>query len=140
VRASAVKTAIVTAIEAITLDSNVGGEAFNHVDLGGREPGAISERCFEVELIGVTPSILITETAQIVTFAVTVYYAAYPLVEDRIADDAERVIKAMTRLYQQEGDIFRAGFDGVDVAASGFMEGMLEASLPIAVTYRRTGV
>ena len=139
-RASAVKTAIVTAIEAITLDSNVGGEAFNHVDLGGREPGAISERCFEVELIGVTPSILITETAQIVTFAVTVYYAAYPLVEDRIADDAERVIKAMTRLYQQEGDIFTAGFDGVDVAASGFMEGMLEASLPIAVTYRRTGV
>jgi len=140
VRASAVKTAIVTAIEAITLDSNVGGEAFNYVDLGGREPGAISERCFEVELIGVTPSILITETAQIVTFAVTVYYAAYPLVEDRIADDAERVIKAMTRLYQQEGDIFTAGFDGVDVAASGFMEGMLEASLPIAVTYRRTGV
>ena len=139
-RASAVKTAIVTAIEAITLDSNVGGEAFNYVDLGGREPGAISERCFEVELIGVTPSILITETAQIVTFAVTVYYAAYPLVEDRIADDAERVIKAMTRLYQQEGDIFTAGFDGVDVAASGFMEGMLEASLPIAVTYRRTGV
>ena len=139
-RASGVKAAIVTAIEAISLDSNVGGEAFNHVDLGGREPGAISERCFEVELIGVTPSILITETAQIVTFAITVYYAAYALVEDRIADDAERIIKAMTQLHEQDGDIFRAGFDGVDVAPSGFMDGMLEASLPIAVTYRRTGV
>ena len=139
-RASAVKTAIVTSIEAITLDSNVGGEAFNHVDLGGREPGAISERAFEVELVGVSPSILITETAQIVTFAVTVYYAAYPLVEDRIADDAERIVQAMTRLYQEDGDIFKAAFDGVDVAPSGFMDGMLEASLPVAVTYRRTGV
>lgn len=139
-RASAVKSAIVTAIEDITVDSNVGGEAFNHVDLGGREPGAISERCFEVELVGVTPSILITETAQIVTFAVTVYYAAYALVEDRIADDAERIVQALTRLYQQDGDIFTAAFDGIDVAPSGFMDGMLEASVPVSVTYRRTGV
>jgi len=75
-----------------------------------------------------------------VSFAVTVYYATYPLVEDRIADDAERLIKALTRLHDQDGDIFRAGFDAIDVAPSGFMEGMLEASLPIAVTYRRTGV
>ncbi len=139
-RASAVKASIVTALEAISLDSNVGGEAFNHVDLGGRDPGAISERAFEVELVGVSPSILITETAQIVTFAITVYYAAYPLVEDRIADDSERIVKALTRLHEQDGDIFRAGFDGVDVAPSGFMEGMLEASLPVSVTYRRTGV
>ena len=139
-RASAVKAAIVTALEDISLDSNVGGEAFNHVDLGGRDPGAISERAFEVELVGVSPSILITETAQIVTFAITVYYAAYPLVEDRIADDSERVVKALTRLHEQDGDIYRAAFDGVDVAASGFMEGMLEASIPVSVTYRRTGV
>lgn len=139
-RASAVKAAIVTAIEGITVDSNVGGESFNHVDLGGRDPGAVSERTFEVELVGVSPSIMITESAQIVSFAVTVYYATYPLVEDRIADDAERLIKALTRLHDQDGDIFRAGFDAIDVAPSGFMEGMLEASLPIAVTYRRTGV
>ena len=87
-----------------------------------------------------TPSILITETAQIVTFAVTVYYAAYALVEDRIADDAERIVQALTRLYQQDGDIFTAAFDGIDVAPSGFMDGMLEASVPVSVTYRRTGV
>ena len=74
------------------------------------------------------------------TFACTVYYATYSLVEDRIADDAERIIKALTRLHEQNGDIFRAGFDGIDVAPSGFMEGMLEASVPVAVTYRRTGV
>lgn len=139
-RASAVKTAIVDSIEAITVDSNVGGEAFNYVDLAGRDPGAISERAFEAELVGVTPSILITETAQIVSFAVTVYYASYEAVEDRIADDAERIIKALTRLHDQNGDIFRAAFDEMSVAPSGFMEGMLEASLPIAVTYRRTGV
>jgi len=140
VRASAVKTAIVDALEDITVDSNAGGESFSHVDLGGRDPGAVSERAFEVELVGVAPSVLITETAQIVTFAVTVYYASYAQVEDRIADDAERIVKAMTRLYQQDGDIFNAAFDSVDVAPSGFMEGMLEASIPVAVTYRRTGV
>lgn len=139
-RASAVKTAIVDAIQDIEVDSNAGGEAFAHVDLGGRDPGAISERAFEVELVGVSPSTMITETAQIVTFAVTVYYASYSQVEDRIADDAERIVKAMTRLYLQDGDIFSAIFDGVDVAPSGFMEGMLEASLPVSVTYRRTGV
>ena len=74
------------------------------------------------------------------SFAVTVYYASYEAVEDRIADDAERIIKALTRLHDQNGDIFRAAFDEMSVAPSGFMEGMLEASLPIAVTYRRTGV
>lgn len=139
-RASEVKTAIVDAIEDITVDSNVGGEAFNHVDLGGRDPGAISERAFEVELTGVAPSILITESAQIVSFSVTVYYASYPLVEDRIADDAERVVKALTRLFEQDGDIYKTDIVEVDVSPSGLLEGMLEASVPIAVTYRRTGV
>tara|TARA_R110000824_G_scaffold11125_2_gene48372 strand:+ start:1489 stop:1911 length:423 start_codon:yes stop_codon:yes gene_type:complete len=139
-RASAVKTAIADSIESITVDSNVGGESFAYVDLGGREPGALSERAFEVELTGVAPTILITESAQIVSFLVTIYYASYPQVEDRIADDAERVVKKMYRLFEQNADIFKTDFDEVSVAPSGIMEGMLEAALPIAVTYRRTGV
>ena len=70
----------------------------------------------------------------------TVYYANYPQVEDRIADDAERIVKALTRLYEQDGDIYKAAFDAIDVAPSGIMDGMFEASTPVAVTYRRTGV
>ncbi len=139
-RASAVKTAIVSALESIVVDSNVGGEAFTYVDLGGRDPGALTERAFEVELTGVAPSILITETAQIVSFVVTIYYASYPQVEDRIADDAERVVQKLNRLYEDDADIFKTDFDEVGVSQSGIMDGMLEASVPVAVTYRRTGV
>lgn len=139
-RASAVKTAIVSALESIVVDSNAGGEAFTYVDLGGRDPGALTERAFEVELTGVAPSILITETAQIVSFVVTIYYASYPQVEDRIADDAERVVQKLNRLYEDDADIFKADFDEVGVSQSGIMDGMLEASVPVAVTYRRTGV
>ena len=139
-RASAVKTAIVDSLEAITVASNVGGESFTYVDLGGREPGALSERAFEVELTAVAPTILITESAQIVSFLVTIYYASYPQVEDRIADDAERVVKKLYRLFEQNGDIFKTDFEEVSVSPSGIMEGMLEAAVPLAVTYRRTGV
>ncbi len=140
-RASAVKAAIVSAIESITPDSNVGGESFVAVEMGGRDPGVISERAFEVELTGVMPSILITESAQVVTFTLTIYYASYPDVEDRIADDAERVVKKLTRLYEQgDGDIYRADFNEVMVSPSGIIDGMLEASAGVSVTYRRTGV
>lgn len=139
-RATGVKTAIVAALEAITPDSNVGGESFRHVDLGGREPGALTERAFTVDLIQVGRSEFITLDCQVVAFALTVWFHAYQGVEDRISDDAERMIAALNTLHQQDNDLYSADFDAVDVGPSAVMEGMLEASLDIAVTYRRTGV
>jgi len=139
-RASGVKTAIVSAIEGITPDSNVGGESFVHIDLGGREPGAIAERAFVVELTAVHRSDLITLDCQVVDYAVTTFFHSYEGVETRLAEDAEQMIKAVTRLHQQEADLYAVEFDAVDVTPSRSMDGMLEASLTLSVTYRRTGV
>jgi hypothetical protein len=139
-RASGVKTAIVSALEAIDPDSNVGGESFRHVDLGGREPGALTERAFTVDLTQVGRSAYITLDCQVVSYELTVWFHAYQGVEDRIADDAERMIAALNKLHEQSDDLYAADFDAVDVGPSAIMEGMLEASLDIAVTYRRTGV
>lgn len=139
-RASEIKTSIVTAIEAIAVDSNAGKEAFRHIDLGGRDPGALTERAFEVELVGISPSILITPDCQRASWLLTVYYHAYSGVEDRIADDAERVIKAMDTLHSTATDLYAVNLLEVGVGPSGAMDGMLEASAPLTVTYRRTGV
>ena len=139
-RASAVKTAIANAIEAITPDSNAGNESFVHIDLGGRDPGAITERAFVVELTAVHRSQLITLDCQAVDFAITTFFHSYEGVETRLAEDAEQIIKALTRLHEQNDDLYSVEFDAVDVAPSRSMDGMLEASLDVSVTYRRTGV
>ena len=139
-RASAVKTAIVDAIESITVDSNVGGESFRHVDLGGREPSALSERAFLVDLTGISRSIYIQPQTQRASYVVTVFYASYAGVEDRISDDAERIIVAMDTLPGSTGDLYATELDTVDVGASPNVDGMLEAIVPVSVIYRRTGV
>lgn len=139
-RASGVKTALVSALEAITPDSNAGGEAFRHVDLGGRDPGAITERAFVVDLTAIGRSEFITLDCQVVTYGVTAFYHSYSGVEDRIADDTERMIKAVNRLHEQDNDLYSVDFEAFDIAPSGVMEGMLEASVEFEITYRRTGV
>ena len=139
-RASAVKTAIVSALEAVAPDSNVGGEAFVHVDLGGRDPSAITERAFTLDLTSVSRAQYITLDCQVVTYQLVVFFKTYPGVEDRIADDSERVIKALNTLHAQDDDLYAVEFDAVDVDPSRIMDGMLEASLEITTTYRRTGV
>ena len=140
VRASGVKTALVSALEAITPDSNAGGETFAYVDLGGRDPSAITERAFLCDLTSVSRAQFVTLDCQLVTYQVVVFFKTYPGVEDRIADDSERVIKALNKLHEQNQDLYSVEFDAVDVDPSRIMDGMLEASLEVTATYRRTGV
>ena len=139
-RASEVKTAIITALEAIAPDSNAGGEAFVHVDLGGRDPSAITERAFLCDLTGVSRGQFITLDCQLVTYQVIVFFKTYPGVEDRIADDSERIIQALNTLHEQNQDLYAVEFDAVDIDPSRIMDGMLEASLEVTATYRRTGI
>tara|TARA_R100000655_G_scaffold24510_3_gene49613 strand:- start:1579 stop:2001 length:423 start_codon:yes stop_codon:yes gene_type:complete len=139
-RASEVKTAIVSALEAIAPDSNAGGEAFVYVDLGGRDPSAITERAFLCVLTSVSRALFVTLDCQVVTYQVVVFFTAYTGVEDRIADDSERMIKALNKLHEQNQDLYAVEFAAVDVDPSRIMDGMLEASLDITATYRRTGV
>ena len=139
-RASEVKTAIVDAIQAITPDSDVGGEVFRHVDLGGREPAALSERAFLLDLTSIARSGLLQAGTQAASYQLTVFYASYAGVEDRISDDAERLIVAVEALPNVAGDLFATEIDAVDVAQSATADGMLEAILPIEVIYRRSGV
>ena len=139
-RASEVKAAIVSAIEAISPDSNAGGEAFVHVDIGGRDISAITERAFLCDLTSVSRAEFITLDCQPVTYELLVFFKTYPGVEDRIADASERIIKALNTLHEQNQDLYSVEFEAVDVDQSQNMDGMLEASLEITATYRRTGV
>jgi hypothetical protein len=92
------------------------------------------------DLTGVSRAEFITLDCQLVTYQVIVFFKSYPGVEDRIADDAERVIKALNSLHEQNQDLYAVQFDAVDIDPSRIMDGMLEASLEITATYRRTGV
>jgi len=139
-RASAVKAAIVAAVEAIAPDSNAGGEVFAYVDLGGRDPSAITERAFTVDLTSISRSEFITVDCQVVVFELVAFFHNYTGVEDRIADDSERIIKALNTLHEQAADLYAVEFGDVDVAPSRAMDGMLEAASSLSVTYRRTGV
>ena len=140
-RASAVKTAIVDAIEAITtLDSDAGGEAFVSVDKAGPED-YLPERGFAVELVAIVPPSLMTHDNQIARYMIRVFYSAHPAVEDRISDDAERIVQKLYNLHTtaSSGDLYAIALDEAGIGP-GPVENTYEATFPVAVTYRLTGV
>lgn len=142
-RATAVKAAIIAAVEGITtLDSDVGGEAFVEIDFGGKDPGRLQDRAFMLQLADISPTDVTTHDYQRVTYLLRIFYGIQQDVDDRIAGDAERLLQALYPLHSTSGetDLYAVEFDSITIQDAGLEGGMLEAALPITVHYRLTGV
>lgn len=137
-RASAVRTALIDQIEAITPDSQATHrDRFVALDLRHNTDRGVTvaDRCFTVELAQLTPSILITPNTQSATYEIDVYYMAQEGVEDRIALDAERIIHALYSIHTQAADLYKADIGPIAVNDTVF-ENILTATLTVDLTYK----
>jgi hypothetical protein len=137
-RCSAVRTAIETAIEAITPDAPT-HLPFRLLDARGREVGQVTERVFTVEL-GAVPRrdvAMMTVDAWLANYDIAVYYAPGDTVEDRIASDFERIQTVLLSLHEQDNDIYASN---VTPGVVQRIEGALAASVNVDITYRLTGI
>lgn len=139
-RASAVRDAVIAAIEAITPDAQASGrDVFRHVDTALRDGLRAPDRVFVVDLSDPpNRADLMTVDALRAQFTVTVLYsAAGAATLDRVSDDMERVDRALVRLHTQAADIYAAATQPLDIDER---DGAIEARISADVTYRLTGV
>ena len=109
-RASAVRDAIIDAIEAATLDTKARGSDVIRVLRHAREPESVAERVAMVRLIqGPDKDEANTCDAFSVTYQVSIFYAPSDDIDDRIAADSERLYLPLWRLHTNaSGDILDA--------------------------------
>lgn len=109
-RASAVRDAIIDAIEAATLDTKARGSDVIRVLRHAREPESVAERVAMVRLIqGPDKDEANTCDAFSVTYQVSIFYAPSDDIDDRIAADSERLYLPLWRLHTNaSGDIIDA--------------------------------
>lgn len=139
-RGSAVRDAVIAAIEAITPDAQASGrDVFRHVDTALRDGLRAPDRVFVVDLTEApNRADLLTVDALSAQYTVTVLYsAAGAATLDRVADDMERVDRALIRLHTQAADIYAAATQPLDIAEE---DGAIEARIATDVIYRLTGV
>ena len=137
-RASEVKAAIVSKLEAITPDDMATHrDRFVGVDLRHRSDQGVvmADRTFVVELAQVAPSALISPGTQVITYDVHVFYAAQDGIEDRVAKDAERLIDALYLLHTEAADIFYTSIQPLQLSDTVF-DGLLEAVISVDATYK----
>lgn len=137
-RCSAVRTAIETAIEAITPDVPA-HLPFRLLDARGREVGQVTERVFTVEL-GAVPRrdvAMMSTDAWVANYDLVVYYAPGNDVEDRMAADFERIETELLSLHEQDDDIY---VSLVNPGVVQRLDGVLAASVNVDITYRLTGI
>lgn len=109
-RASAVRDAIIDAIEAATLDTKARSGDVIRVLRTAREPESVAERVAMVRLIqGPDKDEANTCDAFSVTYQVSIFYAPSDDIDDRIAADSERLYLPLWRLHTDaSGDILDA--------------------------------
>ena len=138
-RASAVRAAIVTAIEAITPDTQAGGrDALTHVDTGGRALQGAPDRVFRVTMSRIPRRAdLATLDAYVAEHTIEVFYTAAPGVDDRLSQDCEKIVDALIALHLVDGDIMRTDIEPGSVTED---ESMMVARIDVSTLYRLTGV
>lgn len=105
-RASAVRDAIIDAIEAATLDTKARSGDVIRVLRTAREPESVAERVAMVRLIaGPDKSAHNTCDAFEVTYQVSIFYSPSDDIEDRIASDVERLYASLYNLHTAAADI-----------------------------------
>jgi hypothetical protein len=109
-RASQVRAAIVAAVEDTVADSPMHpGDYMRHIDLGSDDPATAPDRSFSVQLAA-QPKRIEASSCDLfqVEYLITVFYAAaQPGVQDRMADDAERIHRQLDWLHEASEDICR---------------------------------
>lgn len=141
-RASAAKAALRASIEAITPDSQAHArDVFGYLEEGGATE---TERSFDLEIAALTPSQLITQDVQVVTYELHVWYLDEAGIDDRIAEDCERLTDALTfgqvLAASGETDIQNVEIVGRFDVIPAEVEGMRLVQTQVDVRYRRTGV
>lgn len=134
-RASEVRAELISQLESITPDSAVGGrDRLRHVELRGREPERPSSRSFALELGRVRPSRTMGDDLPTVGYDLQVFYPPSEAVEDRMAEDAERIEDALYQAPLTKTDIAQVSLASGDVQR---LDGLLVMPWVIDVTYRR---
>lgn len=136
-RASTVRAAIAARVGAIAVDSpRHASDRLTWIDTARVGPGGAPDRVFRVELVGQPERISASSCDQFrARFALGVTYAsAQPGIDDRIADDTERITVALDQLHT-----VAAGIERCDVEPSGVVdtaEGQVLSTFGVVVTYR----
>jgi hypothetical protein len=135
-----VKSAIVTAIEAVTPDSQASArDVFRHVDNAGRTGMRAPDRVFFVDAVGLpNRAELLTVDAYRVQMSITVLYSVAPgKTEDRVLSDCERISHALINLAAQDADLYAVEVTPLDMFEN---ENTIEAQITVDAIYRLTGV
>lgn len=105
-RASAVRAAIINALEGATLDTKARAGDVLRVLRTAREPESVTERVAMVRLIqGPDKDESNTCDAFAVTYQVSVFYAPSDDIDDRIAADAEQLYAPIWNLHTTASDV-----------------------------------
>ena len=138
-RASDVKAAVVSVIEAITPDAQASArDVFRHVDNAGRQGLRAPDRVFTIDMADLPKRAdLLTVDALIMQLEITVLYSASRGAEDRIGNDMERIDRALLNLASQHADLYAATILPLDLVES---DNAIEARILADITYRLTGV
>ena len=134
------KSAIVTAIEAVTPDSQASArDVFRHVDNAGRTGMRAPDRVFFVDAVGLpNRAELLTVDAYRVQMSITVLYSVAPgKTEDRVLSDCERISHALINLAAQDADLYAVEVTPLDMFEN---ENTIEAQITVDAIYRLTGV
>ena len=134
------KSAIVTAIEAVTPDSQASArDVFRHVDNAGRTGMRAPDRVFFVDAVGLpNRAELLTVDAYKVQMSITVLYSVAPgKTEDRVLSDCERISHALINLAAQDADLYAVEVTPLDMFEN---ENTIEAQITVDAIYRLTGV
>ena len=134
------KSAIVTAIEAVTPDSQASArDVFRHVDNAGRTGMRAPDRVFFVDAVGLpNRAELLTVDAYKVQMSITVLYSVAPgKTEDRVLSDCERISHALINLAAQDADLYAVEVTPLDMFEN---ENTIEAQITVEAIYRLTGV
>ena len=130
-RASTLRAKIVSAIEGIsTYDSQAtGNDIFRHIESGMRDQQAGQDRLFSVK----RARIVLPNDSYQISFDVFILYQDSPAVEDRIADDAERVSQAIEKLPHENTDLNNINNAGGAVTE---IEGQILVQYTLTCVYR----
>ena len=133
-RESAVYDALVVAIEGATIDADVGGESFTHVDMGGAA-GGLTERSFVLRRVSLSESLNNNTRMPRASYELEIFYSQHPDVGERMLADAERLGGALWGLHTSQADVCRVEVGEWQPGVSVDVESMNSTVTEIVVRY-----
>lgn len=136
-RASTLRRLVAARVAAIAVDGpRHHADRLTQIDTARTGPGSAPDRVFRVELVGQPQRISASSCDQFrVTMTLGVMYAAtQPGIDDRIADDTERIVVTLDQLH-----VDGAGVERCDVNPAGVLdiaEGQVMSAFELTITYR----